>query len=57
MQDFEKPGVFYLGKTVGVGDGQTDGKRVLNKSKDLTTHGVIIGTTGSAKTGLGIACW
>jgi hypothetical protein len=47
--DYENLGVFYLGKTV-------DGARepLLYDAKDLTTHAVIVGMTGSGKTGLGI---
>ncbi len=52
MQDFEKLGAFYIGKSVDEGE-QTD-ELVLYDSKDLTTHAVIIGMTGSGKTGLGI---
>jgi hypothetical protein len=48
MQDFEKLGLFYLGRD----DDQKN--LVLYDSKDLTTHAVIIGMTGSGKTGLGI---
>lgn len=51
MQDFEKLGSFYLGKEVG--DNNTD-NLVLYDAKDLTTHAVIIGMTGSGKTGLGV---
>src|SRR5215211_8760512 len=44
MTDFEKLGVFYLGKTkVGL---------LLYDSKDLVTHAVCVGMTGSGKTGL-----
>ena len=46
--DYEQMGAFYLGKTL---DG---GETVLYDAKDLTTHAVIIGMTGSGKTGLGI---
>jgi len=54
MQDFEKLGAFYLGKRFDVdADGLTD-EVILYDSKDLTTHAVIIGMTGSGKTGLGI---
>jgi hypothetical protein len=52
MQDFEKLGAFYLGKEIK--DGETSEDLVLYDSKDLTTHAVIIGMTGSGKTGLGI---
>lgn len=47
IADFEKLGLFYLGK----GDG---GEPLLFKAKDLTTHALIVGMTGSGKTGLGI---
>ena len=54
MHDFEKLGAFYLGKRYdGEADTLTD-DLVLYDSKDLTTHAVIIGMTGSGKTGLGI---
>ncbi|MFQ5608676.1 MAG: ATP-binding protein [Woeseiaceae bacterium] len=52
MLDFEKLGAFYLGKRHD-GNKLTD-ELVLYDSKDLTTHAVIIGMTGSGKTGLGI---
>lgn len=55
MQDFEKMGVFYLGKEYDMGQKKMQDDLVLYKSKDLTTHGVIIGMTGSGKTGLGIS--
>ena len=55
MQDFEKLGVFYLGKEYDVTNKQRQEDLVLLKSKDLTTHAVIIGMTGSGKTGLGIS--
>ena len=55
MQDFEKLGSFYLGKRVDGSDGSLSDELVLYDSKDLTTHAVIVGMTGSGKTGLGIA--
>lgn len=54
MQDFEKLGAFYLGKRYDVGAGELADDLVLYDAKDLTTHAVIIGMTGSGKTGLGI---
>lgn len=54
MLDFEKLGVFYLGKRVDPQSGELADDLVLYDSKDLTTHAVIIGMTGSGKTGLGI---
>jgi hypothetical protein len=52
--DFEKLGAFYLGKRVDDSSGEVTDDLVLYDSKDLTTHAVIIGMTGSGKTGLGI---
>ena len=49
MTDFEKLGVFYLGAEKGRGE-----VPLLFKSSHLTTHGVIVGMTGSGKTGLAI---
>ncbi len=54
MYDFEKLGAFFLGKRVDTDSGDTTDELVLYDSKDLTTHAVIIGMTGSGKTGLGI---
>ena len=54
MQDFERLGVFYLGKAYDLEQDKLLDDLVLYKSKDLTTHAVIIGMTGSGKTGLGI---
>ena len=55
MLDFEKLGAFYLGKRVDDESGDVGDELVLYDSKDLTTHAVIIGMTGSGKTGLGIS--
>lgn len=54
MQDFEKLGAFYLGKRYDLKQSALSDDIVLYDSKDLTTHAVIIGMTGSGKTGLGI---
>jgi hypothetical protein len=51
--DFEKLGAFYLGKAVERG-GALSAAPFLYDSRDLTTHAVIVGMTGSGKTGLGI---
>jgi hypothetical protein len=53
VKDFEKLGVFYLGKRAGP-DAPKEPEPVLYDSRDLTTHGIIVGMTGSGKTGLGI---
>ena len=55
MQDFEKLGVFYLGKEVDPANGQLAEAPLLYDAKDLTTHGVILGMTGSGKTGLALS--
>ena len=55
MNDYEKLGAFYLGKNYDLNAHKLQESLVLYDSKDLTTHGVIIGMTGSGKTGLGIA--
>lgn len=52
MQDFEKLGVFYLGKTYDQDRRQVTDELVLYDAKDLTTHAVCVGMTGSGKTGL-----
>jgi hypothetical protein len=54
MQDFEKLGVFYLGKIFDLGKGHALDELLLYDSKDLTTHAVCVGMTGSGKTGLGV---
>jgi hypothetical protein len=54
MEDFEKLGAFYLGKRYSLEDDQLTDELILYDSKDLNTHAVIIGMTGSGKTGLGI---
>lgn len=53
--DYEKLGAFYLGKEYDLAQSKLTENLVLYDSKDLVTHGVIIGMTGSGKTGLGIA--
>jgi hypothetical protein len=51
-QDFEKLGVFYLGRRYDMASSKTTKDLVLYDSKDLLTHAVCIGMTGSGKTGL-----
>ena len=55
MQDYEKLGAFYLGKLIDSADNSITEQLLLYDSKDLTTHAVCIGMTGSGKTGLCIS--
>lgn len=52
MQDYEKLGVFYLGKTYDMESRKIQDDLLLYDAKDLTTHAVCVGMTGSGKTGL-----
>ena len=52
MQDFEKLGLFYLGRTYDTAAHKTTDDLVLYDSRDLVTHAVCVGMTGSGKTGL-----
>jgi len=54
VPDYEKLGLFYLGKEVDVKSQELSDDLLLYKNRDLTTHAAIIGMTGSGKTGLGI---
>ncbi len=47
MHDFEKLGAFYLGKRYDTDSEKLSDDLVLYDSKDLTTHAVTIGMTGS----------
>ncbi|MCZ7555121.1 MAG: ATP-binding protein [Bacteroidia bacterium] len=51
MQDYEKLGSFYLGRVLD-NDRQPGGEPLLYDAKDLVTHAICIGMTGSGKTGL-----
>jgi hypothetical protein len=51
MKDFEKLGVFYLGRESDPA-GKTLGDPVLYDSRHLVTHALCAGMTGSGKTGL-----
>src|SRR6187402_652869 len=55
MQDFEKLGVFYLGRNYDLASRKPTDELLLYDSKDLTTHAVCVGMTGSGKTGLCLA--
>src|SRR6187401_2306522 len=51
-EDFEKLGVFYLGRPYDLAAKQSKPGWLLYDSKDLVTHAVCVGMTGSGKTGL-----
>jgi hypothetical protein len=53
--DYEKLGKFYLGKEYDLEAKKVEDELVLYDSNDLVTHGVVLGMTGSGKTGLCIA--
>jgi hypothetical protein len=50
--DYEKMGLFYLGRQFDAATRETTQDLVLYDSRDLTTHAVCVGMTGSGKTGL-----
>jgi hypothetical protein len=52
-KDYEKLGQFYLGREYDVEKkSSADKNLVLYDSKDLVTHAIVVGMTGSGKTGL-----
>ncbi len=52
MQDFEKLGVFYLGSEYDLNAKKLQDSLLLYDSRDLVTHAIVVGMTGSGKTGL-----
>ena len=52
MQNYEKLGAFYLGKEFDLDKEERKDDLVLYDAKDLCTHAVCVGMTGSGKTGL-----
>src|SRR5688572_8006998 len=50
--DFEKLGQFYIGRPYDLANRKPKDGLVLYDSKDLVTHAVCVGMTGSGKTGL-----
>ena len=53
--EYEKLGTFYLGREFDAAANSLKDDLVLYDSKDLTTHAVCVGMTGSGKTGLCLA--
>lgn len=52
MAFIEAPTNFYLGRTFDANAGHLDDDVVYYDSRDLTTHALVVGMTGSGKTGL-----
>jgi len=50
--DFEKLGAFYLGKEYDLAKDELLDRMVMFDARDLTTHALCVGMTGSGKTGL-----
>jgi hypothetical protein len=55
MEDFEKLGAFYLGRPYDRKTKKPKDGLLLYDSRDLLTHAVCVGMTGSGKTGLCLA--
>lgn len=52
MENFEKLGAFYLGRPYDLKEKKPKDGLLLYDSKDLVTHAVCVGMTGSGKTGM-----
>src|SRR3954470_24040399 len=52
MQDYEKLGLFYLGRSFDPVSRKPGDDLIMYDSRDLVTHAVCVGMTGSGKTGL-----
>ncbi len=50
--DIELPACFYLGREYDLAARKVLDRPVMYDARDLTTHGVVVGMTGSGKTGL-----
>ena len=55
MADFEKLGAFYIGRGYDASKDALADEPLMYDSRDLTTHAVCVGMTGSGKTGLCIS--
>ncbi len=51
-ENIEQPASFYLGREYDLAQKKLLDKAVMYEARDLTTHGVVVGMTGSGKTGL-----
>jgi hypothetical protein len=56
IESYEKLGAFYLGREYDMEGRAVREALVLYDSKDLTTHAVCVGMTGSGKTGCASLC-
>ncbi len=54
MSEIDQKGKLYLGREYDLEEGQITDRPVFYDVRHLTTHAVILGMTGSGKTGLGI---
>ncbi len=52
MEAYEKLGVFYLGRAYDLAKKSVSEQPILYDSRDLLTHALCVGMTGSGKTGL-----
>ncbi len=55
VDQFEKLASFYLGRQFDLSSGQLKDELVMYDAKDLCTHALCVGMTGSGKTGLCLA--
>jgi hypothetical protein len=55
VEDIELPACFYLGREYDLAAKTVLKKPIMYDARDLTTHGVVVGMTGSGKTGLCIS--
>jgi hypothetical protein len=53
--DIEQPACFYLGREYDLASRKVLKQPVMYEARHLTTHGVVVGMTGSGKTGLCIS--
>lgn len=54
MAAIELAGKMFLGGAIDPASGKRTGSDIIYDARNLTTHGIIVGMTGSGKTGLGI---
>ncbi|MCJ7735985.1 MAG: DUF853 family protein, partial [Anaerolineae bacterium] len=54
METIDQKGMFYLGNEYDIRSREVTEKPFFYQARHLTTHGVILGMTGSGKTGLGM---